>query len=200
LLLIGTTFFSGCQNRPRSVPFVNGTIDTFENGDQTSELGNIWETIAEGADTYAEVYIPEGGYEQSRYCLVLEGVRPRDATGSQVVGVRVSLEESPPAADPDRDKRPADVSAFTGVAFTMRGTPGTYIIQLGSTLIEDFDFYNSYVEVGEEWSEFMIPFDQFRQEGFGRPVQWDSRNVKHIAFYANINGSFRFAIDNVRFY
>ena len=199
-LVVCTLCLTGCKQGTRSVPFVNGTIDAFENGDQTSELGNQWETIAEGAGTYAEIYIPEGGYDGSRFSLVLEGVRPQDASGSQVVGVRVSVEEAPPAADPDREKRPADVSAFTGLALAMRGTPGTYIIQLGSSLVQDFDFYNSYVEVGEEWSEFMIPFNQFHQEGFGQSVEWDSRNVKHVAFYANISGSFRFAIDDVRFY
>lgn len=82
----------------------------------------------------------------------------------------------------------------------MKGTPGTYIVQLGSTIVTDFDFYNSYVEVAENWQEYQIPFDVFKQEGFGRSVDWDGRYAGHIGFFPILGGSFRFAVDNLRFY
>lgn len=200
VLLVVGGLAAGCGEEPRSVPFVNATIDAFEDGNQQSELGNTWEVIAEGTGTSAELYFPEGGFGDSQRYLALEGRRPADATGSQVVGVRVSLEELSPPADPNREPIAADAGAYTGLAFAMRGTPGTYIVQIGSALVTDFDYYNSYVEVGEEWQMYEIPFSAFSQEGFGTTVPWDSRYLTHVAFYANLSGPFQFAIDSVHFY
>ncbi|MEX1054802.1 MAG: CIA30 family protein, partial [Rhodothermales bacterium] len=114
--------------------------------------------------------------------------------------VRVSVREAAAAADPNQEDLAADVSAFDGLAFAVKGTPGTYIVQIGSTLVQDFDFYNSYVEVAEDWQEYRIPFGSFRQEGFGQDVDWQSGYASHIAFFANLGGSFRFAVDDIRFY
>lgn len=191
---------AACSDELRSVPFVNGVVDMLDDGDEQNELGNPWEAIAEGAGTYADMYFPKGGYGESSHFLIFDGVRPADAASSQVVGIRTSLLQNPAAADPDRDHVAADVSAYTGLALAIKGTPGTYIVQLGSTLVEDFDYYNTYVEVGEEWSEFMIPFAKFNQEGFGRRVPWNSAAVSHVAIYPNLMGTIRFAVDNVRFY
>ncbi|MEX0748169.1 MAG: CIA30 family protein, partial [Rhodothermales bacterium] len=172
-----------------------------DDGDEIYELGNTWQVIAEGSGTHAEIYFPQGGFpDSSRHFLALEGVRPREAESSQVVGVRVSVREAAAAADPNQEDLAADVSAFDGLAFAVKGTPGTYIVQIGSTLVQDFDFYNSYVEVAEDWQEYRIPFGSFRQEGFGQDVDWQSGYASHIAFFANLGGSFRFAVDDIRFY
>ena len=193
-------FQAGCAGETRSVPFVNGTIDAFEDSDRRNALGNPWEAIAEGEGTYADLDIPAGGFTDAGHFLIFDGYRPEGATGAQVVGVRTSLLADPAAADPEREPLAADVSAFTGLAFAVKGTPGTYIVQLGSTQVSDFDFFNSYVEVTEEWSEFEIPFSRFRQEGFGRSVAWDPATVSHVALYANLTGNIRFSLDEVRFY
>lgn len=192
---------AGCADEPRNVPLVNGSIDWFEDQDEISDQGNQWRVVAEGSGTHADIYFPEGGFtDSSRHFLAVEGVRPREPQGPDVAGVRVSLRELPAAADPDQESLAADITAFQGVAFAMKGTPGTYIVQLGSTLVSDFDYYNSYVEVAEEWQEYRIPFNLFRQEGFGESVDWDGRFASHIAFFPNLGGSFRFAVDDVRFY
>lgn len=197
LVLFG---LAGCGDETRSVPYVTGTVDAFDDSDGLNELGNPWEPVAEGPGTYADMYFPEGGYGASGHFLVFDGVRPEAATSAHVVGVRTSLLEKPPAADPDREQLAADVSAYTGLAFAIKGTPGTYIVQLGTTLVGDFDYYNSYVEVTDEWSEFEIPFAEFRQEGFGRPVPWNPAALSHIALYPNLTGTLRFSLDDVRFY
>ena len=199
--LILLIFFSACSEEQRNVPLLDGTVDTFDDGDELSALGNTWRVISEGSGTHAEIFFPRGGYgDSSRYFLALEGVRPREPQSSEVVGVGISLKEAPAAADPEQEDLAADVTAFDGVSFAMKGTPGTYIIQLGSALIKDFDYYNSYVEVTEDWHEYRIPFKSFRQEGFGARVEWQGRNATHIAFFANLGGSFQFAIDEIHLY
>jgi hypothetical protein len=82
----------------------------------------------------------------------------------------------------------------------MRGTPGSYIIQIGSAAITDHDYYNSYVEVTERWNVFQIPFGLFLQEGFGTDRTLTRHDLTHIAIYSNITGPYNLAVDNVRFY
>ncbi len=200
---VGLVLFlgAGCADEPRYAPFGNGLVDSFDDRNQVSDQENPWHIVAEGTGTHADIHFPGGGFaDSSRHYLAVEGVRPREPQGPDVAGVRVSLREHPRAADPNQEALAADVTAFAGVAFAMKGTPGTYIVQLGSTLVSDFDYYNSYVEVAEEWKEFKIPFERFRQEGFGRPVPWDGHYASQIAFFPNLGGSFHFAVDDVRFY
>ena len=82
----------------------------------------------------------------------------------------------------------------------MQGTPGTYIVQLGAAVVSDFDFYNTYVGLDENWRTFRIPFEEFHQEGFGQQRIWTGTDVTHIAFYANLTGPFTFNIDDIQFY
>ncbi len=199
LLLVGYAL-AGCHQASRTAPLIRGEIDTFEDGDQINLFQKTWDALAEGGPT-ATVSTLQGGFARdSQYHLVVDGYRPPDASGAQVAGVRVSLTQSPLPADPNQAEIARDASAYQGLAFALRGTPGTYIIQLGSTRIRDFDHYNAYVEVQEGWTEYRIPFSQFRQEGFGQPQPWSSQHLAHLAFFANVTGNFSFGLDDVRFY
>ena len=93
-----------------------------------------------------------------------------------------------------------DVTGFDGLALSLRGTPGSYIIQIGTSSVADFDYYNAYIEVGEGWGEYRLPFSAFRQEGFGAAQPWTGRDVIHVAVFANLEGYFTFGLDDVRFY
>lgn len=189
-----------CTDGPRSIPLISGMVDTFEDGDHLNELDHQWMAIAEGDGVRAQLEIPPGGfYNVSRYHLEIAGSRG-EGGGSRVAGVRSSIEQFPPAADPSRRAIPRDVTGFDGLALSMRGRPGTYIVQLGTASVTDFDYYNAYVEIGDEWGEFRLPFSSFNQEGFGAPVPWSGEDVKHIAVFSNLEGYFTFGIDDVRFY
>jgi hypothetical protein len=199
LLLVGCAL-AGCRQAPRSAPLVRGEIDTFEDGDRINLFQKTWDALAEGGPT-ATVSTLQGGFARdSQYHLVVDGYRPPDASGAQVAGVRVSLTQSPLPADPNQAEIARDASAYQGLAFALRGTPGTYIVQLGSIRIRDFDHYNAYVEVQEGWTEYRIPFSQFQQEGFGQPQPWSSQHLAHLALFANVTGNFSFGLDDVRFY
>ncbi|MBO6574746.1 MAG: CIA30 family protein [Rhodothermales bacterium] len=194
-------FLAACSDSPRSVPLVSGTVDTFEDGNHINTANHPWQAIADGAGTRSSLDIVPGGfYSVSTHFMEVAGVRPSDATGSRVVGVRSSIAEFPPAADPSRATIPRDASGFDGLSLALRGTPGTYIVQIGTASITDFDFYNAYVEVGQEWSEYRLPFSAFRQEGFGTPVPWSGEDITHVAVFVNLDGYFTFGVDDVRFH
>lgn len=180
---------------------VSGIVDSFEDGNRESALNTQWEMIAEGNGTRGNIFIQNGGYDNSLYSLIFDGQRPQNAGGADVAGIRLSLTQNPRIADPNRSLINQDVSGYEGLAFAIKGTPGTYIVQLGSAEVTDSDNYNTYVQItGPDWLEFKIPFSEFNQEGFGQPVPWTGLYISHIAFYANQNGPINFSIDNVRFY
>ncbi len=201
LLALVCLILVSCTNQPRVLPLVGGTIDTFEDGDDINAADRQWEAIAEGSGIRASLDIVPGGFFRvSKSHLELSGVRPAGSGGSGVVGVRGSIAELPPAADPSRVAMARDVTAYHGLTIALRGTPGSYIIQLGTSSVADFDYYNAYVEVGEGWNEYRLPFSAFNQEGFGTTVPWTGRDVTHIAVFANLEGYFIFGLDDVRFH
>lgn len=192
---------AACSDQPRSIPLVSGGVDTFEDGNHLNNVDLPWEAIAEGAGTRAGIEVQPGGFfNVSKHHLEVVGVRPEGTGGSSVAGVRTSIADFPPAADPSREPIPRDVTGYDGLALSLRGTPGTYIIQLGSASVKDFDNYNAYVEVSDDWAEYRLPFSSFRQEGFGTPIPWTGRDAIHVAVFANLEGYFDFGIDDVRFY
>ncbi|MFT5141442.1 MAG: hypothetical protein ACI80V_002982 [Rhodothermales bacterium] len=200
IVLLGI-LLAGCSGQPKVLPLVSGTVDTFDDGNHLNVANQPWITIAEGEGTRASMDIQPGGFfSVSRHFLELSGVRPEGGTGARVVGIRGSIAEFPPAADPSRVAIPRDVTAFDGLTLSLRGTPGTYIIQIGTSSVTDFDYYNAYVEVGNGWAEYRLPFSAFRQEGFGQPHPWTGGDVMHVAVFANLNGYFTFGIDDVRFF
>lgn len=201
LLALVTLLASACSDAPRSVPLVAGSIDTFDDGNAVNVYDHPWDSVADGAGTRAELEIAPGGFDpSSQGYLLISGVRPPEGGNAAVVGVRSEITEQPPIADPSRRSFPRDVTGFEGLAIAVKGTPGTYIIQLGSARVDDFDHFNAYVEVTEQWSEYRLPFSAFNQEGFGERRNWTGEDLVHIAVYANLNGYFEFSIDDVRFF
>ena len=116
------------------------------------------------------------------------------------MGVRVDLARSPGPMARNSTDIWLDATAYQGLAFALRGTPATYIVQLGSSQITDGDFYNAYVSANQEWTEFRIPFSEFQQEGFGADQPWTGDFLSHFAVYANTTGEIAFDLDDVRFY
>jgi hypothetical protein len=198
-LVVAGTLLGSCKPVPRSLPLISGEIDSFEDGDPVNELGLYWETIAEGGETTSTLFIDSGTFVPgSLHYMTVGGSRPFGASGSEVAGVRTLLTGL--TKDGDRSIASVDVSAYDGLGFALKGTPGSYIVQLGTVAITDFDYYNTYVQLDEDWRAFKIPFELFKQEGFGKPQPWTGTDVIHIAFYANSSGPFLFGIDDVGFY
>ncbi len=199
ILFLLVAFLGSCKPAPRSVPLISGEIDTFEDGDPINDLDLYWETISEGAETSSTLFVDSGTFPTgSLHYLTVGGSRPFGSSASDVTGVKTLLNGLTKSGD--RNIASVDVSAYDGLSFRLKGTPGSYIVQLATAAVSDFDYYNTYVQLDEQWRTFRIAFESFRQEGFGAPETWTGTDVIHIAFYANSSGPFLFGIDDVAFY
>ncbi len=183
----------------RSSPLASGVVDTFDDGNTTAATGNPWDAVGGAGNTVA-LAPADGGYATTAYGLGVTGYRSETATASDVIGVRTSLALAPRLADPNRADVTADARSFTGLALALKGTPGTYIVQIGSAFVTDFNFYNAYVQVGPDWTEFKIPFSDFKQESFGAAVPWTGNHLTHVAVFPILTGEVAFTVDQVRFY
>jgi len=175
---------------------IDGRVDDFEDGDIYNYLGFTWESVSGGAEADATIFVEAGGFNDSRYQLTIGGMRPTGSGGDLVSGARVRMGQ---ALEANRSEV-TNVTAYQGLELRMRGTPGSYIVQMGTEAVTDFDFYNAYVEVTQDWALFRIPFDDFQQEGFGSPERWTGSDVTHIAIYSNRFGPYTIAVDDIRFY
>ena len=192
ILLLLALLVAGCGPATESVPLIDGMIDDFDDGNRTNDLGYEWTSVSGGGETNSTIFINPGGVDESSvYELLMGGTRPFGSSGSQVSGARVAL---------GTGTKTANVTAYEGLEVTMRGTPGSYIVQIGSAAVTDHDYYNSYVEVTELWNVFRIPFGLFLQEGFGAEHTLTRNDLTHIAIYSNITGPYNLSVDNVRFY
>ncbi len=167
----------------------DGRIDDFEVRPVSWEA---WHAVLVEGRTRADFALAEGGATPaSGYHLAADLVRPENPEPADVAGVIARL----------ADGQGRDVSGFDGIELWLRATPGTYIVQLGSARISDFDHFNGYVEVrAEGWERYRLPFSAFGQEGFGEAVAWTGRDVTHLAVFGLAPGSSTLALDDVRFY
>ena len=195
-LFVLAAALTGCGPRQESIPMIDGKVDDFEDGDIYNQLGFTWESVSGGAEADATIFIEAGGIGTSRYQLTIGGMRPMGSSGDLVSGARVRLGQRLEA----NRSEVTNVTAYEGLELRMRGTPGSYIIQLGTEAVQDFDYYNAYVEVTDEWALFRLPFEEFRQEGFGKTQRWTGSDLTHVAIYSNLFGPYTIAVDDIRFY
>ncbi|MDE2996839.1 MAG: CIA30 family protein [Bacteroidota bacterium] len=196
LITMALVLITGCGPRRESIPMIDGRVDDFEDGDIYNYLGFTWESVSGGAEADATIFVEAGGINDSRYQLTIGGMRPTGSAGDLVSGARVLMGQ---ALEANRSEV-TNVTAYRGMELRMRGTPGSYIIQLGTEAVEDFDYYNAYVEVTPDWALFRIPFEDFQQEGFGESQRWTGSDLTHIAIYSNRFGPYTVAADDIQFY
>ena len=196
IIIVALCVLMGCGSNTSSIPMLNGKVYDFDDGNRRNELGFEWASVSGGGETNATIFVEPGGINQSIYQLTVGGMRPFGSTGAQVSGARIALGD----VSNSSHGTVTDVTAYDGLQLAMSGTPGSYIIQIGTAAIDDFDYYNSYVEVTEEWNVFQIPFDRFMQEGFGRPKTWSGEDLTHIAIYSNLFGPYQLLVDDISFY
>lgn len=194
-LFFSVLVLSSCAGGPEIRPMIGGEVDDFEDGDSQTLLGTPWEAVADGGETTSTIFVDTAGSRPgSIYHLTIGGTRPPGSAGNQVSGARAILGSGETAVD---------VSTYDGLELALRELQGrqqTFVIQLATASVKDFDYYNAYVVANDEWTRFRIPFERFSQEGFGREVTFTGMDVTHVALFSSGYGPFTLAVDDVRFY
>lgn len=199
LLALLPLALAGCRPRASSTTSLpaSGELDAFEDGNMESSAGTTWTAIFEGGEgVNASVGVAPDGFHSKGYHLVVSGFKPPD-TPAALMGARAAL-----AAQEGGVEAGVDVagSGFTKLALAVKGTPGTYVVQLGvdqpggQTLP-----YNAYVEAGTEWTEFIVPLADFKYDSGPAVQPWAGGAVRYVAVYAAGSGDLTFEFDDVRF-
>jgi len=61
------------------------------------------------------------------------------------------------------DRQGLDISKFKGLKFWARGNGVNFVVRLESPLITDYAFHGCEFFADNDWEEFVIPFEDFRQ-------------------------------------
>jgi len=106
-----------------------------------------------------------------------------------------------------------DISAFTGVRFTLHATPGivvrfevgllsTVTQQFGGSCVEDgtcWDDYGVDIAPGGDPITLSVGFDDLAQRGWGRQVPWTPEQAWTLRWVVN-GPDFDFCVDDVEFF
>jgi hypothetical protein len=105
---------------------------------------------------------------------------------------------------------PYDVSAFTGIVFSARGTPTVRfmvtematipVAQGGSCTSKCSDSYGTSVALGSAWAQYAIPFSSLKQIGWGTQVAFQPKTVLSVLFQVAQYESFDLWITDIGFY
>jgi hypothetical protein len=103
-----------------------------------------------------------GGVNESRYCAGIKGrVSLKNRNG--FIGLGCYL---------NRTKRVSDLSHYTGIIFSFRGTPSRYRLKIHTSSTPDYDDFGYDFQVGTAWETMRIPFKSIAQEGWGNVAHW----------------------------
>lgn len=175
-------------------------VDDFEDGDGTALSGGIWyvytDTDNSGASSLTvtrsgESIIPDGkGYESERALTISYALDPGEYEYEPYVGWGVNM---------GAESTPFDASAYTGIAYTYKGSAHLMLLQTFD--VTDWDDYLFYQPAAEDWTSVSLPFSSFAQSGWGTPVTLDLSNIRNLGWQvkgaAGDTGSV--SIDNVGF-
>lgn len=113
-----------------------------------------------------------------------------------------------------------DASVHTGIRFRAVGAitgPDPYLhVHIVTTDVADREHsgncdatvekcydnfnYDAILDGAGKWQEFMVPFSDFKQGGWGTPRKFYANHLLNLEFVANAGTTFDFAIDQVEFY
>lgn len=138
---------------PRGDPRVPLKLSNFEDGTSRLGTGGAWSyTWQEASDTTFELVVPGRG--GAGYAARVAG----SLDGASYSSLRASFKA---------DDSPADLRAFAGIRFWVRGT-GAVQFQMLQPTITDWDNYSApVIHATPEWQQVTIWFKDLKQEGWG---------------------------------
>lgn len=97
---------------------------------------------------------------------------------------------------------PVDVRRYNAITFYAKGDKRHYLVELETTSVKDYDYYQVNFIALKEGSQFVIPLSSFKQQGWGKKVDYSGDDVKAIQWVTNdgsLNQTFDLLIGNPRF-
>ena len=187
-------------------------IDNFEDGDgallPNGGRQGYWytfndETVGGTQTPAADMVLPEaGGANGTAYAIHTTG------NGFTVWGAGMGIDFNNPGGDMSV-KNPWDGSGYTGIVLMARGSgqvrasvqvSATTPIAEGGTCAADCDPHGTFLNLTNSWQQYVLPFGQLSQEGWGTPAAWDATALVGVQFKVGPNVSFDFWVDEIGFY
>jgi len=102
------------------------------------------------------------------------------------------------------NREPVDLSGFKGIKFWAKGTADSYVIRIENPLVIDYAYPECRFFVDNEWEEFVITFDNFRQPSWkSAVVKLDDVLKSAIGFQWQTNSrpldNYVLCLDNIEF-
>lgn len=127
-------------------------FSNFDDGTSRDSTGGIWSYTWDSApDTYFEL-VPEGH---------------QHGFAAQIAGALGASDDSRLVARFHLDNSPADLSAYQGIRFKVRGNGSFRVLTLQTTITDWDDYGTQLMHAGPNWKEIFIPFKELRQDGWG---------------------------------
>jgi Complex I intermediate-associated protein 30 (CIA30) len=150
------------QNVNSKVSFYAFT-DENENPKGTSTINEVKRDLKNKDNHYVLLPIHEkgkGAYNSDGFIRISGNVTTACKTGYVGCGFHFNT-----------DKIATDISSFKGIKFWARGSGVPFVVQLESSIVKDYAYHGCQFFADNDWEEFVIPFDDFRQPG------WKSKQV-----------------------
>lgn len=128
------------------------SFSNFDDGTSRDSTGGSWSYSWDSApDTSFELVSPghQGGH------------------AAQVAGALDASDDPRLVARFHFDHSPADLSAYTGIRFWVRGDGSFRVVTLQPTITDWDDYGSQLVHASPEWKEISIPFKSLHQDGWG---------------------------------
>lgn len=99
--------------------------------------------------------------------------------------------------------KPLDLSAYKTIKFWVRGSGNKLRLHVCSENVKDYDYHEYYIPATpKEWRQYKVPFEIFKQEGWGKNQALDLAKVVKLQFQtgsmvAGEDGWFE--VDNISF-
>jgi imidazolonepropionase-like amidohydrolase len=162
-----------------------GLVSDFESPDVRTEFGSGWQTSTDslmGGASTATMSIVKGGAKGSASALEISGTIAAGAAFPWAGAMFF------PASTP---MAPTDLSKFKEIVFWAKGDGGSHQVMVFASRLGNIPATRPFTP-GPEWQEIVMPLSAF--SGI------DGADLRGVLFSAGSKpGSFRFAIDEVRF-
>lgn len=182
--------------QPKPADVVGGTFDpAVFNVDAQSALptsvGIYSDSVMGGASRINVTSMPKDGNPADRYIAARGSVVLKGMMG--FAGVQISL----------HNDEPADLTAYDGISFEVRGNGETYTLKIVSNLVQDYNYHAKEFKTTGEWQTIKIPFSALAQSPYwGKKLALALNTIVYVAFeaggrdYKNVS----FDLDAIRFY